>query len=400
MTTLSPDQELAMQAIKTWFQYPHDQDFRMGGLAGTGKTTITATVPERLALGPAGENGGGVYFCAPTGKAAKVLSKKLPHPHTATTVHRLLYRPNEVHCEECPHTKDENAKCHGQSKKCGCTIQFQRIDPEEQPIPSLIVVDEASMVNEVMYQDLMDLGTKVLFVGDHGQLPPVEGNLNLMAEHDLNFKLEKIHRQAEGSSILEVAYKARHHQRLRNYGPYGDGSVHYAKRSTVSIDWGEDPLTQMICYSNAERTRINRMVRRAFGYPDETPIVGDRVICLRNNQEKGVVNGSVGTIIELIPQGDIYEVKIELAGEDHTYEGNILAEQFNEKTTLWAPREVDLWTYAYCLTCHKAQGSEADDVIVIMESFHPNMSNDDRYRWLYTAFTRAKKTLTIIDWRA
>lgn len=393
---LSEDQTLAIKAIQEWHK-TSSQPFCLGGLAGTGKTTILSQVPKALDIQD-------VHFCAPTGKAAKVLTSKLPN-YTATTVHRLLYRPTERHCEECPRFNvpedDQKTKCHNKTK-CSCGVVFKRVDPDEDGtvIPKLIVVDEASMVNETMYEDLMFLGTRLLFVGDHGQLPPVEGSLNLMAEDNLDFKLERIHRQAEGSPILDVAYKARNGVPL-TYGEHGPG-VFFAKRSEVSIDWGGGADSTVISYTNRTRMGINNLVRRAQQKSDE-PIIGDKVICLRNNPDKGIVNGTIGTILHIEPWGDVFGVKIALEGAAEgakPYEGAILPEQFSEAATQWAPRDVDLWTYAYCLTCHKAQGSEAEDVIVILERFHPNMSKDDRNRWLYTAFTRAKKSLTIIDWNA
>lgn len=402
MITLSGDQQNALDAIKEWYHDPTIPEFRMGGLAGTGKTTITATLPEALQQRD-------IHFCAPTGKAAKVLSKKLPQGHEATTVHRLLYRPMEQHCLDCPHAKDETAPCHGTSKtKCpahgdhfltACGVVFRRIDPEMDGIelPKLIVCDEASMVDEFMHADMEALGVKMLFVGDHGQLPPVNGNLNLMAEKDLNVKLQKIHRQAEDSPILNIAYGVREGKKLKYFQ---NGPCAFGPRSAMDIAWDEGVEAQVICYTNRTRMGLNRIVRRALKYPEGQPIPGDRVICLRNNPEKGVVNGSAGTISKVIPQGDVYEAVIDLVGEDKPYEGAVLADQFTEADTQWAPRDIDLWTFAYCLTCHKAQGSEADDVIVILESFHPQMSGEDRARWLYTAVTRAKKTLTIIDWNA
>lgn len=401
MIELSGDQRSALSAIGDWHR-SGSPEFKMGGLAGTGKTTITAQLPEWLGMKP-----GDIHFCAPTGKAAKVLSKKLPKGHEATTVHRLLYRPVETHCPECPHYKDETKNCHGTSKqKCpghkdqfmdACGVKFRRIDPEMDGIelPRLIVCDEASMVDEYMHEDMSMLGVPMLFVGDHGQLPPVNGNLNLMEERALDVKLERIHRQAEGSLILEIAYKVREGQRMKYFQK---DNCCYGPRSAMDISWGEGTEAQVITYTNRTRMGLNRIVRKALRLPEGTPVIGDRVICLRNHNEKGIVNGTVGTISKIVPQGDIYQAEIAIVGEDKPYEGEILAEQFTEADTQWAPKEIDLWTFAYALTCHKAQGSEAEDVIVVLESFHPRMSLEDRARWLYTAVTRAKSSLTIIDW--
>jgi exodeoxyribonuclease-5 len=404
--TFSEDQLAALNNIKAWYAESVDpqQVFRLGGLAGTGKTTITASIPDILGL--QAEND--VAFAAPTGKAAKVLSTKLA-AHTATTVHRLIYRPIETHCTTCPTYADEAARCHGINKRCPahaateysealteCGVKFRRVDPFEDGIiiPKLIVVDEASMVDEYMFDDLTALGSRLLFVGDHGQLPPVNGNLNLMAEAALDFKLDRIHRQAEGSLILKIAYGVREGKPLKYFRK---DNCSYGPRSRMKIDWASGTDATTICYTNRTRNGINRVVRRALNMPDQ-PTIGERVICLRNNQEKGIVNGSQGTISQIENQGDAYQLTVDLPGEPKPYEGFALAEQFGDDATLQAPRDMDLWTYAYALTCHKAQGSEADDVIIIKENFHPSMSTEDRIRWLYTAVTRAKQSLTIIDW--
>lgn len=387
---LSAEQRQAMAQIVRWFKAGVSPEFRMGGLAGTGKTTLVAQVARALGLDPEE-----VRYCAPTGKASNVLTRKLPRLHSATTLHGLLYRPSEVHCDGCPSEETSlwDIPCHGYGR-CGCKLTFEYVSPEP---PKLVVVDEASMVDESMYADLCKLRSRVLYVGDHGQLPPINGALNLMAEDGLAVKLETIHRQLADSPILSIANKARKHQTIP-IGQYGPGVV-VGERSKAEIDWGEDVETLMVCYTNRTRVQINRLVREARGFPPGEPVPGDRVLCLKNNWGVGIVNGMVGIIQRVSRTGkNIYCAEIELPGESHNYKGGILASQFNSRETEQPPRNVDLWTYGYCLTAHKAQGSEADKVIVIKERFHPAMKKDEQQRWLYTAFTRAKQELTVVLW--
>lgn len=387
--TLTSDQKRALKGIDDWYGSRSSSELRIGGLAGTGKTTLIASLPNLLRLNPQQ-----LAYCAPTGKAAKVLTGKLPGGFSATTIHKLIYRPTEHHCAACP--ADLGRRCHG-SGKCGCgRVKFHFMPPDI--LPRLIVVDEASMVDDKVYSDLKRLGTRLLFVGDHGQLPPVQGSVGLMDEARLHYRLETVIRQLADSSVLDLALKVRRGEPLP-YGEVGEGVV-IANRSEVTVDWAADPSGLMLCYSNARRVSINRKVREALGYPAETPVVGDRMICLRNNREAGIVNGMTGVLRSVQRIGSTYQVRISLDGEDRTYEGRISASQLDSaKTDKFVPG-VDLWTYAYCLTVHKAQGSEAESVVVIREQFHPRTTADEQRRWLYTAFTRAKKELFVVNWDA
>jgi superfamily I DNA/RNA helicase len=96
-----------------------------------------------------------------------------------------------------------------------------------------------------------------------------------------------------------------------------------------------------------------------------------------------------------------YETEIALDGEDYTYSGYILKSQFGAKETLrdvpLAPdgERGDLWDFGYALTVHKAQGSQAQEVLLFEERF-PRSDDEDWRRWLYTAVTRAQERLTII----
>jgi ATP-dependent exoDNAse (exonuclease V) alpha subunit len=77
------------------------------------------------------------------------------------------------------------------------------------------------------------------------------------------------------------------------------------------------------------------------------------------------------------------------------YRGMCQAKQFHEEDGARFIRGIDQWTWGYCLTVHKAQGSEADRVIVFQETQMKYMKPVERRRWLYTAVTRAKKSLTM-----
>lgn len=371
----SEDQKAALDAIADWYHNSPEQSYCLGGLAGTGKTTIAAAIPEFL-------GGVATAYCAYTGKAALVLSKRLGQK--ATTIHRLIYSPTEYKCGKYP-------KCGKHCRDCGVT--FNRNEAFRDARPRLVVVDEASMVSREIYDDLMAFGVKVLWIGDHGQLPPVgRDSFNLMGDPD--FRLERIHRQAEGSPILRLAMTARE-QGVIPYGEVAEGVGKYRSTGKIDIDsdeWGSDLL--MLCGYNRTRVGLNKAARSERGFTAPHPVPGDRVVCLRNNHDAGVFNGMLGTVLE-VDTDDPYALGLTVQpdGDFPVYKGRAALEQFgSEKTLMGIPRRTDLWDYGYALTVHKAQGSEAERVIVFEEPFG---TADDRRRWLYTAVTRAKSKLEI-----
>lgn len=384
---LSDDQRQAVEQVVEWFAGSR-QEIRLGGLAGTGKTTIASAIPKALGLTP-----GEVAYCAYTGKAAQVLSKKLREAggvQDATTIHRLVYKPTEVHCPRCPCWVNPEATCHrSQKMDCGCRLVFRRV-VELPPRLRLIIVDEASMVDEDTYRDIVRFGRRVLWLGDHGQLPPVVGRFNLMETPDI--RLERIHRQAEDSAVLRLAMDVRE-QAFIPQGDCGPG-VHVGG---TELDLDGDPADWrdqlVLCWKNRTRSRMNAAVRAQLGYTADRPVVGDRVICLRNNYDAGIVNGALGTVLSIEGGPKVYRARIDVDGAREPYEGLVLVKQFGAEHTL-NDRGVDLWDYGYCLTVHKAQGSEAERVVVIDE--YPHWLKDYR-RWLYTAVTRARSEVTVLD---
>ncbi|MHA2068803.1 MAG: AAA family ATPase, partial [Candidatus Thorarchaeota archaeon] len=211
--TLSPDQATAYDAIQDWLNNPDRPYLTMGGYAGTGKTTIIKHLCEV-------KDDFSIHVCALTGKAALNAGAKLQHMSniTVSTIHSFLYRPL---------TDDE-----------GNLIGWELRSYNEWEKPSLIVVDEASMVTEKIFIDLLALDIPILFVGDHGQLPPITKNedrvddervqahrnaagvFNLMFGPEL--RLEQIHRQALDSPIIRMSMMARQGTWIK-HGDYGEG---------------------------------------------------------------------------------------------------------------------------------------------------------------------------------
>ena len=277
---------------------------------------------------------------------------------------------------------------------------------KEELKADLIIIDEASMIDQQIWYDLLSYQIPVLAVGDHGQLPPVNGYFNLMKKPEL--KLEKIHRQEAHNPIIDLSILARTKGKIP-VGSYAPRIKKLLKTDPETAEQVENYLqmaneeTLILCGYNNTRQKLNQYLRSLKGFEGVEPAAGDRVICLRNNQQKQIFNGMLGTI-ERIQRAspDYYEIKIAFDDEDYVYEGLAVAKQFNASQTLSYDnqsrqllKKADLFDFGYALTVHKAQGSQAARVIVFEERFK-QMTDEDWRRWLYTAITRASEELILI----
>jgi exodeoxyribonuclease V len=377
MLQLSQDQENALKTLKEWHKDVGKKQFiTLGGYAGTGKTTLLSFLRQDL---DTQNDKMSVAFCSFTGKATQVLKQKLIEHSTVFkkdfigTIHSLIYKTIE--------------------DSRGAVIGWELRDRAEV-VYDLIIVDEASMIDATIWSDLLSFGIPVIAVGDHGQLPPIMGSFNLMEQPQL--RLEKIHRQAQDNPIIQLSILARE----RGHIPVGTYT-----NAVEKLDMAESGymITLILCGYNNTRVRINMQVRSTLGFEEAGPSSNDRVICLRNNREKAIFNGMLGTLLEIKKKGtDKYKVAVKMDGaaENDIYEGIISAEQFGATQTLnningaVRTKDMDLFDFGYALTVHKAQGSQAKKVVIFEERF--KSQDDDMWkRWLYTAVTRAEEELMI-----
>jgi exodeoxyribonuclease V len=348
----------------------------LGGFAGTGKTTIINTIARNFR-----EQELGIAFCAFTGKAVDVLRRKIETEvsDSITTIHRLIYKPVIFK---------------------GKLVGFRLVDKGDLNI-GLIIVDEASMISEKLFNDLKSFHIPILAVGDHGQLPPIKDTFNLMKEPDI--KLEKIHRQAENDPIVKLSIIARTKGEI-SLGNYGD-NVKKVKSLKELLDISNPTDYLIMCGMNKTRIGLNTNIRKQLGY-SSIPCVGDKIICLKNEEDTGLFNGMIGYITCITDNSNIaYDIDVKMEGDENTISVKALKDQFNsEKTLLDDPRwykdgnggkkRYSLFDFGYCITVHKAQGSEAEHVILIEEG---RVWMKDIYpKWLYTGITRAKKSLYIV----
>ncbi len=384
MLELSTDQKTLIKYLRRWFDEKASPYVTVGGYAGTGKTTSIAVFRALLHEKTPKLK---IAFCSYTGKATQVLrtkllaQKQIYKSDFIGTIHSLFYSTIE----------DDR----------GVVLGFKLKDVEDIKY-DLIIVDEASMIDAVIWQDLLSFGIPIIAVGDHGQLPPITGNFNLMK--DPQVKLSKIHRQAQENPIIKLSIMAREKGEI----PECDfGKVKKVKMSESGylideVFYSFNPETLILCGYNSTRNKINTAIRGFLGFEEPTPTVGDRIICLRNNHKKSIFNGMQG-VIEEIDDVDLksYRVKLSMDSLDGLiYEGMISKEQFNSAKTLnningaVQTQGLDLFDFGYALTTHKAQGSQAKRVVLFEERFK-QMDDDMWKRWLYTAVTRAEEELLI-----
>ena len=431
---LGKQQEEALKGIVSWFRKKDKQVYMLSGYAGTGKTTLVShLIKEELKLG---ENE--VAFITPTGKAASVLITK---GVLATTLHKLIYNPVEEEYE---------------TKIGDSTIKSKRIKfVLKQSIPNLklIVLDEVSMVEDKVMADLLSFGIPVLCCGDPGQLDPIQGINSFMINPD--YILTDIVRQNEDNPIIFLSKLARYKEPIP-FGYYGNNVavVHKDEIRENTLRKMYLSFDQIICGKNSTRYTINNSVRKYKGIDvssSKIPLAGEKVICDVNNwglfldiptNRYNLVNGIISEVKEcsiideklkfgkisikpdfledvtddilfdcgIFTDGtftyDIHQNAF-VAGSQYYPKIRFKPKGMNESSEEYRKRIIDFimksknstdeeqinrFEFAYAISCHKSQGSEFNDVVLVDES----KVFKEPEKWLYTGITRAKNKLIIL----
>ena len=409
---LTSDQAEAAELIEEWFFNLNTQIFVLCGYAGTGKTFLVDYIVRKMGLVP----GESAVFVAPTGKAASVLIR---NGTPAGTVHSLIYtREEDIEVNEDGEVISERF------------LRFVKKDRLNKDI-RLIVVDETSMVSDDVLKDLLSFGVKCLFCGDPAQLPPVGGSNSLLSMPVVTLK--QIVRQEESNPIVRLSARVRRGEGI-SLGSYGE-NVCVLPRRSLDRDARREIFThadQIIVGSNKTRAFVNREMREFSGIlPTALPTDGEKLVCTLNDwskplDERGdfhLVNGIIGTchrvregedgLLLLDFRADFLTNTVSDLPVDagvfregryyHNYgakayllsDGRLVHENNVEALRSARVRREDTvcrFEFAYAVTCHKAQGSEYDSVVVLDESY----LFENSASWLYTAITRAKKNLVII----
>ncbi len=366
--------EVQMEAIRTSVT---EKIMVLTGGPGTGKSTTTLGILTILRA-----TGARILLAAPTGRAAKRLSEVTGME--AKTIHRLLeFKPPEG---------------------------YQR--NEEKPLEGdVLILDECSMVDLLLMYNLLKAvpdAMHLIFVGDVDQLPSVgAGNVlrDIMESHAFPVvRLTRIFRQAQTSRIITNAHRI-------NRGEYPD--ISNGKGTDFFFQEAEQPeqaaqlIVDLVCrrlpqyyhvdYSAIQvltpmqrgvvgAVNLNQLLQAAL---QPSPgacltrggiryISGDRVMQIRNNYDKEVFNGDIGTVISV----DLEERTLQV--------------RFDERMVAYDISELDEVTLAYATTVHKAQGAEYPIVVMPVLMSHFTMLQRNL---LYTGVTRAKRVMVLVGTR-
>lgn len=390
--TLSAEQERAAAAVSAWLSSRDKPYFILHGYGGSGKSTVAAKLVENW-KGP-------VYYLAFTGAAAQILRKRgLP----ASTLHSQIYLPTAERELEAKQLEQELAALDPEDEKFERKSRGIRKRLEELYSPdfvlrptspfqsnSLIVLDECSFVAEREALDLLSFKLPILVLGDPGQLPPVEGKGFFNGKPD--FFLSEIHRQALDSPIIQLATLAREGKPWK-IGKYGNCEIIRARDLT---DEQILSVEQVIVGKNATRLAMNARIRNLRGFDGIYPKAGERLMCLRNNKQRGIFNGEIFTTVS----DTNFSEKFACVDLDSHGIVNVHKECFMEPELLksWSyekRKKAEEFTYAWAVTCHKFQGNQAESVLFIPDMFTWASAWEDRKRFCYTGASRAEKRLII-----
>lgn len=434
----NPQQIQALDGIKNFLKPGNDDKlYILKGSAGTGKTTLLHVIAKELC-----ENFTHIIITAPTHRAAKVLAKKTGRP--AKTLHSLLYDAEPL---------ENGYGVRLKRKTIFSPEPILYIVDEASMIGDRAVSSREFSCETPLLTDLLQYvrdanpDNKIIFVGDPCQLPPVGYGLGEQSpalfpryfeqKFGINcksFELTEIVRQQKDSYILKGA------QLLRTGIQENTNDTTFYK---INLAGPSAAIKQyMHCYNSTNNTAVkliastnknvnwwNNTIREQLGYAPGKPEVGDKVVIDRGwtNDSYILTNGDTGTIFEtddvVHTFGGLRFMKVKILLEDIAEDPVVIETLLNldhlysEKGWLTEEQEKALiheamkynpeyrsthdircdpylnalrLRYAYALTCHKAQGSEFDNVIL-----HPYYGQDKEVnlRYLYTAVTRAKQNL-------
>mgnify|MGYP002856265226 CR=1 FL=1 len=368
-------------AMKWWFN-PHKKPvFVYSGYAGTGKSTCVNTLVQLLGI-----NKYQVLYATLTGKASVVLRSKSCY---SNTIHSVFYRV-------CVDQQTGQTYFARRKSINGCI--------------KLIVIDEVSMVDGKMMEDIVSYGIPILALGDPGQLPPLFHPNPYVLHPDV--MLTQVMRQDGESGILKLARYAREGKKL----PYGK----CLESEVIHIDQIKDieKYDMVLCWSNKRRREINKIIRSKLGYDklSRYPLNGEKLVCLKNDLENELiyqndiiinpVNGmccfTLGDAIDYDSTTDYIEMSYVPDFMKHTdmyfnsRVSKILFDSYYDDSVdpnnlFDICRDHVCLDFGYCITVHKSQGSSWPNVLVI-DDYH---GRHDQYpNWAYTALTRAEKSVT------
>jgi len=383
----------------------------IAGLAGTGKTSLLNIVFERYGEG---------IVITPTGKAALRVFDATGIK--AITAHKWLYRPMI------------NNLTGG--------VYFDSRPPEAIAIPANggIIFDEASMVGPDLFEDVYDMATKlginIIAIGDNFQLPPIQKNpnekpfniLDPSFRSDYSYQLKEIVRQAAGNPIIKASMEVRNGRAIDVLYSGAFKQVHQKNIIDTSIAIIQNGGA-VICHKNATRQMLNNQIRERLGHSPNVLDPGEPLMVIHNNYVLGLFNGEIthfsewektpGKPIQVL---DKYTKKTapltygrgsvvtsdgirpcaltteEVFGQIDSKITTLRTISFNSGEQFQSGLPYLHTNLGYALTCHKSQGSQWPEVLVVLED-SINLGRHEGQRWLYTAMTRAVETVQFCIYR-
>ncbi|MDQ0224766.1 ATP-dependent RecD-like DNA helicase [Bacillus sp. 7586-K] len=362
------------------------------GGPGTGKTTVIKGIVEiysdlhgcSLDLNDyKKEEPFPIVLVAPTGRAAKRMSEATGMP--AVTIHRLL--------------------------KWNGADGFEH--DEDNPIGGkLLIVDEVSMVDiwiaNQLFKALPD-NIQVIMVGDEDQLPSVgPGQVlrDLLASQMIpTVRLTDIYRQAEGSSIIELAHEIKKGTLPANIAaPTSDRSfiqcsqaqmkevIEKVIKSAIRKGYTAKDIQVLapMYRGPAGIDQLNLLLQDIFNpmepgkrelkYGDVVYRNGDKVLQLVNQPESNVFNGDIGEIVAIF------------YAKENTEKEDMIVISFDGNEVTYTKQDFNQFTHAFCCSIHKSQGSEFPIVVLPIVKGYFRML---RRNLIYTAITRSKRSLVL-----
>ena len=441
--------ELANKLVDFILYKPQRTIFILRGYAGTGKSSLTGALVKSLPVI-------NMKSCllAPTGRAAKVLSKY--SNKEALTIHKRIY------------FKKTNS------------LGYSFFDRAPSLFKNTIFfVDEASMIadeggngkgafgNLNLLDDLINYvysgeGCKLIFIGDTAQLPPVGSAFSPALSKDYleyNFKfdvmeheLTQVVRQDEDSGVLFNATYLRNSLRSKSYPKLNDSFNDVKRINGYELqDELENAFSnydnndvKVICRSNKRSNIFNQQIRNRIFWHEEEISSGDLLMVVKNNyywlEESSkigfIANGDIVKVIKVLKYHEIYNLRfVDIIAELPDYpkepeiEVRVLLDSI-ETEQASMPRDkmkefyysvLDDYSdernkgkrvkkvlndpffnalqvkFAYSVTCHKSQGGQWPIVFVDQGYLTEEMLDESFFRWLYTAITRATEKVFLVN---
>ncbi len=446
----SPTQKLAVERFSHFF-FARQEDglFLLRGYAGTGKTSlVSAMVNALVALGYK------VVLLAPTGRAAKVFSGYAGQP--AFTIHKKIYRQKKADDGE----GFFNLGFNGGTNTLFFIDEASMIsnaDMEGHFGSGCLLDDLVEFVYNgksnrlVLVGDVAQLPPVGLNISPALELEELEAAYCLKVTQ---VDLTDVMRQAETSGILYNATEVRkvigtgeEQLNLKTIG-FPDvfritGAELLEEMETCYGKYGEEE-TIVICRSNKRANRFNEGIRRSILYREEDFCSGDRIMIVRNNYFWGtgyekidfIANGDMATVVRAGRRTELYgcrflKATLRIDGCDEEMEAWVMLDtltsdfpalSYEQSKELYRAIEADYYDvtskrkrfekvreneyynalqikFAYAVTCHKAQGGQWDAVFIDQGYVGEDMWDDEYWRWLYTAITRARERVYFINFK-